>query len=766
MKISKTWVCFALLLFTSSLVYSQKNLPESYDVVWDSQSVNSSESMPLGGGDIGANVWVENDELLFYFSKSGTFDENNTLMKLGRIRLAISPNPFTSGDFRQKLDLENGNILISGKSDDGAEIELWVDVFKPVIHVEIASSLSSTVEVSYESWRYRDRKVEGRANNANSYKWTGKNVVTSKDSIAFDNDKIVFFHRNQGPTIFDRTVAQQQLEPVKDQLTDPLANLTFGGYLKGENLIESGTYQDTYMDTDFKGYRLKSVAPAKNHHLAIVLHTEQTPSLKEWKNDLLSIPVKNLKSAKQITRKWWKDYWNRSFIKIERADKDSVWQTGRNYQLFRYMLGCNAYGSSPTKFNGGLFTYDPSSIDSMYAFTPDHRNWGGGTHTAQNQRLVYFPMLKSGDFDMMIPQFEFYKNALKNAELRSQYYWNHEGACFTEQLENFGLPNYAEYGSKRPEGYDPGMQYNAWLEYQWDTVLEFCLMILETESYAGKDISAYMPLIESSVTFFDEHYQYLAKERGRKALNADGNLVLYPGSSCETYKMAYNATSTVVALKVVLEKMLKSAFLDRAKNEQYLSMLDRIPALSFREIEGKKTIAPALLWERINNTEAPQLYPVYPWGIYGVGKPDLEVAINTYKLDPDVQKFKSHVGWKQYNIWAARLGLTEEAAEYTALKLKDSGRRFPAFWGPGFDWVPDHNWGGSGAIGLQEMLLQTAGDSILIFPAWPKDWDVHFKLFAPKSTVIEAKLENGRVTILSVSPTERKKDIINLFDEK
>lgn len=35
-------------------------LPESYNVVWTSQSRNSSESMPLGGGGIGLNVWVEN----------------------------------------------------------------------------------------------------------------------------------------------------------------------------------------------------------------------------------------------------------------------------------------------------------------------------------------------------------------------------------------------------------------------------------------------------------------------------------------------------------------------------------------------------------------------------------------------------------------------------------------------------------------------------------------------------------------------------------
>ncbi len=76
----------------------------------------------------------------------------------------------------------------------------------------------------------------------------------------------------------------------------------------------------------------------------------------------------------------------------------------RNYTLFRYMLGCNAYSQWPTKFNGGLFTFDPMYVDQKMEFTPDFRKWGGGTMTAQNQRLVYWPMLKSGDFDLMKSQ--------------------------------------------------------------------------------------------------------------------------------------------------------------------------------------------------------------------------------------------------------------------------------------------------------------------------------------------------------------------------
>lgn len=170
-------------------------------------------------------------------------------------------------------------------------------------------------------------------------------------------------------------------------------------------------------------------------------------------------------------------------------------------------------------------------------------------------------------------------------------------------------------------------------------------------------------------------------------------------------------------------------------------------------------ISPAKTWERINNVETPQLYPVFPWRIYGVAREDLEIARNTYLYDPDALRFRSHVGWKQDNIWAACLGLTDEAVRLSALKLADGPFRFPAFWGPGYDWAPDHNWGGSGMIGLQEMLLQAVGEKIHLFPAWPIEWNVHFKLHAPGNTTVEAELKDGELVGLTVIPEERRKDI-------
>ncbi len=727
--------------------------------------------MPLGGGDIGLNVWVENGSLYFYVSRSGTFDEHNTFLKLGRIKVELEPNPFKDNEgFHQELVLKDGYIQIA---QNGSEIKLWVDVFSPVIHLDLTSKTPLKMKASYENWRYKNREVKGLENNANSYKWAPQgDIITFKDSTDFENEGIKFYHRNRELTVFDVAVKQQKMESVKDQMMNPLKNLTFGGWLWGKNMKSNGTYKGIYRDTDFKGYSLVSEKPSKKIQLNIYLHIEQSENISEW-NEALEREISTYKSkeerAEGETVSWWNDFWDRSFIYTQNnssASQDSVYQIGQNYQLFRYMLGCNAYGKYPTKFNGGLFTNDPVFINESLNFTPDFRNWGGGTMTAQNQRLVYFPMLKSGDFDMMNAQLDYYLSLRKNAELRSEVYWNHNGACFTEQLENFGLPNPAEYEWKRPVDYDPGMQYNAWLEYEWDTVFEFCKMMLGQKEYANENIEKYNPFIISCLRFFDEHYQYLARKRGIKPLDANGHLVLYPGSGAETYKMAYNSNSTIAALKVITEKLLQVSGKELSQEEvEYLTAFQsRIPPLNFKEFENRKMLVPAKSWERINNVEATQLYPVFPWEIYGIGHPDLTTALNTWKYDADAIKFRSYVGWKQDNIFAAHLGLTNEAAKYTLLKMANSGRRFPAFWGPGFDWVPDHNWGGSGMIGMQDMLLQEANGKIYLFPAWPKDWNVHFKLHASNNTTIEAQLENGIVNILKVVPEERKKDIISLLD--
>lgn len=722
--------------------------------------------MPCGGGDIGLNVWVENGDLLFYLAQSGSFDENNQMLKLGRVRIKFPGAPLSEKAFSQELRLKTGDIIIL---DRNTHIHIWVDVFKPVVHISVQNVRPEKISVAYESWRYNDRLIQGKELRSSSYKAPQKfDVFTYKDSVYFKNNRVVFLHRNRNDVrnIFDYTVQMEGMDSVKSQLYNPIVDNTFGGILDGKGLVPIATIDSgSYAGTPFQSWTLQTKKKVTSQDITITLQTGQFPSPENWMHTTENTLQNALKETAQDdlkTKDWWRQFWERSFIAIQ--GKDSF--VSRNYTLFRYQLACNTFGKWPTRFNGGLFTYDPVFVDSQYHFTPDFRLWGGGTFTAQNQRLVYYGMLKNGDIDLLKPQFDFYLRILHNAELRSWVYWKHGGACFTEQIENFGLPNITEYNIKRPPYFDKGVEYNAWLEYLWETVFEFAQMMLDARLYDNYDIKPYLPLIESCLTFYDEHYRYLSERTSAKIWNEKGQYIFYPSSSAETYKGAYNSTTVISALKTILSEMvqLPDDILAAEKRDKWQAMLQRIPDVPLQQLDGKTTLAPAEKWARIQNTESPQLYPLFPWGIYGIGRPGLDIALNTYRLDSQVIKTKNAVGWRQHNIFAAKLSLTDEAKELNTQKFSNSKNRFPTFWGPGFDWTPDHNWGGSAMVGLQEMLMQTNGKQIYLLPAWPKDWDGRFKLHAPCKTILQGTIKNGHIVSLQVVPYDRIRDVLIQMD--
>lgn len=747
-----------LLLILGGALWTMAAMAQPADYSWTTESRNSSESMPLGGCDVGLNVWVEQGELLFYICRSGSYDEHNTLLKAGRVRLAIEGGNLAA-PFSQTLRLSKSEMQVKLHE---ATITLWVDAFAPVVRVAVESPRAVNCTVSYENWRYQDRpyrKLEGRQS---SHKWRKPtDLTTTADTILPEEKGVTFYHHNPAVTVFDRTVEVEAMEAVKSELWNPLAHRLSGGRLWSDALRYVGTHDGIYASTNFRAWDFRTPRPMRRFSFSVALHVMQSATPDAWVaalDEKVVVADKKAKESKERTEQWWQQFWQRSWIE---AETGGAMEVARNYTLFRYMLGCNRVGSDPTKFNGGLFTFDPEYVVAEQRFTPDYRNWGGGTMTAQNQRLVYWPMLRAGDFDLMPVEFDFYERMRPNAELRSRFYWGHEGASFSEQIELFGLPNYMEYGTKRPADFDKGVEYNAWLEHCWDTVLEFCQMILETYRYDRADIEPYKPLIESALRFFDEHYQYRAKQRGRKALDGEGHLVLFPGSGCETYKMAYNAASTVAGLQRVLDTYIEVKQMqgDTAVSP-WRAMRARIPEIPYRTVEGRRMIAPAVVWERINNSETPQLYPVFPWRYYSMAADrPLDEALNTYLYDDHAVSMRSSKGWKQDVIWAAMLGQTADAVRLVQEKLGNGPHRFPAFWGPGFDWTPDLNWGGSGAIGLQEMLMQCDEERIVLFPAWPKEWDVQFKLHAPNRTTVECELRGGKLTKLEVLPAERAKDV-------
>src|SRR5579862_3423484 len=79
---------------------------DKVDVVWTTPSEDAAGSMPIGNGEVVLNAWMENGtgDILFYIGRSDSLSEISRILKLGRVRVHFTPNPFGS-DFRQHLHL-------------------------------------------------------------------------------------------------------------------------------------------------------------------------------------------------------------------------------------------------------------------------------------------------------------------------------------------------------------------------------------------------------------------------------------------------------------------------------------------------------------------------------------------------------------------------------------------------------------------------------------------------------------------------------------
>jgi len=198
-----------------------------------------------------------------------------------------------------------------------------------------------------------------------------------------------------------------------------------------------------------------------------------------------------------------------------------------------------------------------------------------------------------------------------------------------------------------------------------------------------------------------------------------------------------------------------------SQRSRWARMLQELPPVPVGEVDGVKLLRPADSFSACANSENPELYAVFPYRLYGVGRPDLDMARATYEKRMN----RHNRGWCQDSIQAACLGLGDEAGRLVAARSAqiNGSNRFPAMWGPNFDWIPDQDHGDNILTTLQLMLLQSDGKTLYLLPAWPRNWNASFKLHAPFNTTVTGEVRGGKLTSLTVTPKSRATDVVQIL---
>ena len=393
-----------------------------YNLVWKSPSVDYNGSMPIGNGETGLNIWVERSgDIIFYISRTDSWDENNRLLKIGGCRIKYFPEiNLEKGEYTQTLNLEKGCIeIVFQIMDYKYQVDVWVDAHHQCINFDFNCSIPTKATILLENWRVKKRQLDKdeyfflNDERGEYYSWS--------DDIVENEEGICWYHHNR-TSRWHNTLKLQYLEELIDRMPDPLLHRTFGGKIMGEEFIK------------INSSTLELKSKKKSFDLQVsTLTIPNCDNPEKWINKINELAEFHRNLNKENARKehesWWQDFWQRSWIIIDGFDE--AFELTQNYMLQRWVQACGGRGNYAIKFNGSIFTVNTDKYD------PDYRRWGGW-YWFQNTRFPYWPMLASGDWDLMEPFWNLYLGTRELAVFRNKKYYNHDGWFFPETMSFWG----------------------------------------------------------------------------------------------------------------------------------------------------------------------------------------------------------------------------------------------------------------------------------------------------------------------------------------
>lgn len=577
-----------------------------------------------------------------------------------------------------------------------------------------------------------------------------------------------------------------------DVLPDFLTNRIFGGLLALE-------------DSEFRDGRW---VKEKADEFDMYVFTESIQGEKvEFEQKLLQMYTQNkgFSHMEKETVAFWNGYWENSYIFVsgdaasdvrvkpelyeekleptEYTTKTESCVTG-GYVWTRFMLRCCGEGAFPILYNGMLFNLCPGKNEHFNTKTfgavctampeeltidnnPDERCWCV-EHLWQNVRHPYHTFLAQGSPELMKTLFAYYRRFWELNRRRAKKYYNAEGQHNTEMTMSFGLQSIGIYGADRT-GKSPGYAQNRHGgAVDISPGLELVSLMLDYYDYT-KDCEF---LNEELAIYVKDLFRYIETRFPKR----DGKRIMIgPLNSVETYWDTLNPITVVAGLHVVVKRLLDIRALDAECRKYFEDYREKLPELPVSRENGESFFMPAACFEKDRkNVEIPELYACFPFEAFrllpdgkDIMKRTFEKRLKQFGGDQcycigDGTFSPSSSGWQYHGIVAARLGMADKAKQILSdnVRQKNPGTRFPAMWGPIYDGVPDTDHGANIVHLLQEMIMQVKDGKIYILPAFPKDWNVNFKLHVDRDVVVEGIYEKGKIKELNVFPEQEKDKIV------
>jgi len=715
------------------------------DVLYAAPSAEPWEAMPTGGGDLSAMVrW--DGSLHLHLSKSdcwgfqappdalpGTRFFNNTSPGHVRFDFGGRGKEAASRWFRQRLDLYHGRVVLQlGDERAGPRLEVWGHPTRKILVVEVTdpSSALDAAQIELSEWR--------------STMQVGASGATIHASEV---------HTRPARPHLANTGMQDFFSPAQDPLRG-----------RGTAVILSSpavTPRTCTASGSTSVLTLPDKRPASYH---VILAAAVTPSgdpLAAARRELDDAVRAGLATLKAEHQAWWRDYWGRSLLRVTSPDRIAD-RLCAAYHVHLYTLGCVNRGPYPAKWDGG-----PGLMRG------DERNWGL-SEWVQEIRFTYLPLYAANRLEMARGLGRHYSRMAPYLAEQTRRTWGLPGLWIPETVlpwghaEDFVLKDdgrgaaggyfHRRAAEKVPFGrFD---LYNPYVGFLFTAGLEICHHDLMDYRYSGdeeflrRDV---YPLMRGVCEFIAA---LLRRE-------ADGLYHLDPANALESWWMVRDPADTMAGIRAIFPEFIRLSEKYgqdpelRKKCGTILAALPE-PPRGLWAPDGKirpevDVYAPAVargFSHPRTNAENPALYRVFPFGQSGIGSSDLPLACRTFER----RICPVEHGWSMDAIWAARLGLGEQACQllgqhaerfqrfrYGGWTSNDS-RVFPG----GLSAAPFLDAGGLSAFAMNEVLLQSHHGVLRIAPAVAKSWSGTFRLRAEGGFMVAADFRDGQVRLAEI----------------
>lgn len=731
-----------LLLLPLVPLGAQEHLRHISDcrVTWDSPSTRATDAMPLPGSK-GAMAWVrfQDGALRIRPVHGGAVTEDETYGSLGSLRIA--PEGVDLGkprSFRQTLVPSEGAMALEVVAADGTKVSwrLWFGAETLVIETRLSRPAPLLAAYGHLS-----------ANPA----------LRGDDRVDVVDGALLYAHRNAGARRTRQLAGEQGQDAAK--LGPVVATRAYGVALAGANRASWRPPVPATVE-GAPGHEWVGVWPAAGEHI-LTLTLGAAPGLlpedlARRGNTVASAEV--LPSVRIAAEQRWEDFWRRGGIAInaKAGPADPAHQVGRNHTLARFLLSANQGGELPPPTRGGL----------VETRGPRPAVW-----TGQGSRMVGWAALAGGDEDLLTPVLRLYRDRHGAAKARAALA-KAPGALYPEAMTVAGL-------SALPTGPD-GMPRDPVLARHLTSPVEFAWMAARARLELGRDLRADLPWMLDAVRGIDGLYTpkpVAAKVgKGEKPAPpaAPGPLLLQPASALGVCPGASNPADLVAGLRALTAYLAASDQVGQADKDAMTALAARLPELPVGTRAEVEFLLPAAKASRfVGATELPELHAAWPFGLVGIAAPTgLELARATWEFAKEprgeprrpVSLRRGDVSGQPTLALLAALGLADDAGKAAVAKMADaaSGARFPLIHGAPEEG-PDLASLGAGMAGLNAMLIASEPDPkgrIFLLPAWPRNWDVTFRVRASGGTLVDGVVESGKLVRLVTTPVERRDDVV------